>query len=75
MSIRELLGERSHTVADIANLEKGIENIRGLFVARAITRDKAELVISHCSQELKQLTDRLLDIDGSVSLLRAGAVA
>jgi hypothetical protein len=75
MRLRALLGERSHTLADMANLEKGMESIRGLVVARGITRDKAERVISHCSEELKQLTERLLDIDGSVSLLRAGAVA
>ena len=44
-------------------------------MVRAITCDKAERVISHCTEELKQLPQRLLDIDGSVSLLRAGAVA
>jgi hypothetical protein len=75
MSIRELLGERSYTVADIANLQKGLESIRGLVTARAITRDKGELAVAQCTEELKRLTERLADIDGSISLLQARAVA
>ena len=75
MRISALLSERSLVVADIDNLVKGIESVRALVVARAITRDNADRAVAQSTEELKLLTERLADLDGSIPLLQAGAVA
>ena len=71
MEIRALLVERSRVAADLANVEKGMRNLQVLVARRAITRDRSELVLAQCTDELKRLTERLADINESLPLLRA----
>ena len=74
MEIRPLLVERSRVAADLANVEKGMIDLQMLVARRAITRDRAELTLAQCSEELKRLTRQLADIDRSLSLLLGGAL-
>ena len=74
MEIRPLLVERSHIAADLANVEKGMIDLQMLVARRAITRDRSELTLAHCREELKRLTRQLADLDRSLSLLLGGAL-
>ena len=57
-----LLAERRHLLADLANVEKGM---RAAVSMRDSARIRAELVLAHCADEVRELTNRL-------ALLEAG---
>jgi hypothetical protein len=71
MRVRALLVERRRVAADLANVEKGMRDLQLLVARRAITRDRAELVLAQCTDELKRLTAQLADADQSLTLLLA----
>ena len=63
----DLLAERSHLAADVANVELGMKNVQLLVARRAITRDHAELVLTECMRELTRLHNRLGDINIAIA--------
>ncbi len=63
-----LIAERARLALDLANIEAGIRNVKTLAASHQITRDQAETVIAQCSEEHRQLTDRLKLIDGSLAV-------
>jgi hypothetical protein len=75
MRIRALLTERSRVAADLANVQKGMRDLQLLVARRGITRDRAELVLAQCAEEVKRLTERLADMDQSLPVLRADSGA
>ena len=56
MSHEILLAERRHLLADLANVEKGM---RAVVSMRDSARIRAELVLAHCADEVRELTNRL----------------
>ena len=68
MEIRALLVERSRVAANLANVEKGMRDLQLLKARRAITRDRAELVLAQCTDERKRLKARLADIEESLTV-------
>jgi hypothetical protein len=70
MRARALLIERSRIAADLANVEKGIQDLPAMLVSRAITTDRAACVLAVCAEEVKRLQQQLADIDRSVTLLQ-----
>ena len=66
MSNEILLAERSHLCADLANVEKGI---RAVISMRDSARIRAELVLAHGADEVRELTNRLAILDASLAAL------
>lgn len=66
----DLLAERAHLVADIANIKKGIRTMQVLVATRQTTRDHAESVLAQCGEEHRLLSDRLTLLDGSLACRR-----
>ena len=73
MEVRALLVERSRVAADLANVEKGMRDLQLLVARRAMTRERSELVLAQCTDELNRLTRRLTDLDRSLALIWAEA--
>jgi ABC-type uncharacterized transport system ATPase subunit len=74
MEIRPLLAERHRVATDLANVEKGMLELQMLVARRGITRDRAEAVITQCTEEEKRLAKRLADLDAALALLLGGAL-
>ena len=59
-----LLAERSHLLADLANVEKGM---RAVISMRDSARIRAELVLAHGADEVRELTNRLAILDAGLA--------
>ena len=68
MSHEILLAERRHLLADLANVEKGM---RAVISMRDSARIRAELVLAHCADELRELMNRLAILDAGLEALQS----
>ena len=68
MSKQILLAERSHVLADLANVERCM---RATAFMRDSARCRAELVLAHCADEVRDLTDQLLLLDAGLARLQS----
>jgi ABC-type molybdenum transport system ATPase subunit/photorepair protein PhrA len=67
MSKQILLAERSHLLADLANVEKSMKAVASM---RDSAQGRAELVLAHCADEVRELTDRLVLLDEGLAALQ-----
>ena len=67
MSHEVLLSERSHLLAELANVEKGM---RAVISMRDSARIRAELVLAQGADEVRELTNRLAILDAGLAALQ-----
>jgi len=63
MLSNSLISERAYLVGDVASLTAGMRAMGLLMTSRAITRHRAEQVLSQCAEDLRRLTGRLRCIE------------
>ena len=67
ISHESLLAERNHLLAELANVEKGM---RAVLSMRDSAQIRAELVLAHSADEMRELTNRLAILDLGLAALR-----
>ena len=69
LKIKTLLSERSRIAADLANVEKRIQDLDALGAQRGTARERAELAMAQYREEHRRLTSRLTLLDASLAEL------
>ena len=69
LKIKTLLSERSRIAADLANVEKRIQDLDALGAQRGAACERAELAMAQYREEHRRLTSRLTLLDASLTEL------
>ena len=62
--------ERSRLLADLARLDQRVHEMQLSAADGHVSSEKADLVLAHCAEDKRQLTDRLTLLDACLAELR-----